>query len=164
MKKRLMLLLCVPFLLASCSNKNAEPTNNNQTQQTGENTGNTDNQSGDNGGSSGNQSGNSQSGENGGNSGNQGGNTEARTFSDISIEGYTASFKINEEFSIGGLKVFALYSNGEKEEVTDYTVDSSKYNKQVSGDYEIVITYSGKSKTYNVSVTTDGKTVEFPFV
>ena len=163
MKKRLMLLLCVPFLLASCGEQAVEPQNNNPTQQTGENTGNTGNQ-GDNTQTSGNTgstedpNGNTQTG---GNAGNQGNNTEVKTVSDILIEGYKNSFKINQEFSTDGLKVFALYSTGDKEEVTDYTVDSSKYNKQVSGDYEIVITYSGKSKTYNVNVSGE---MELPFV
>ena len=56
-------------------------------------------------------------------------------------------YAYQETFTTEGLTVTAYYSDGSKEALTsnDFTVDSSKYDSENRGDYEIVVKYS---KTY----------------
>lgn len=131
-KKYLLVFLAIPFLVA-CSNKanDNNQTNNNNNQQ--------------------------QVDDNNGNNNND----NEKVLSSIELEGYKTTFENGEDFSVGELKVYAVYTNGEKTLVTDYTVDSSKYDKSQNGEYEIVISYSNIKKSYTVEV---GKQKEFPFV
>ncbi len=72
----------------------------------------------------------------------------------LSVSGMKTSFEYGEEFSTEGLVVTAKYSDDTTETVaaTDYTVDSSSYQKDAAGAYTIWV-ISGKLKArYNVTV------------
>lgn len=73
---------------------------------------------------------------------------------DINLSNYKTSFINGEEFSKGDLVVNASYSNGTTKNITEseYTLDSSSYNKNVAGDYTITVTALGFTKTYKVTV------------
>lgn len=137
-KKYLLALLAIPFLVA-CSNKTTtnDETNNNNNNNQQQVDDNSQNNNGNNN------------------------NDNEKVLSSLELEGYKAKFDNGEDFSVGELKVYAVYSNGDKTLVTDYTVDSSKYDKSQDGDYEIVISYSNIKKSYTVAV---GKQLELPFV
>ena len=70
----------------------------------------------------------------------------------ISATGAKIEFAYNEDFSSNGLVVKAQYSDGSEEEISDYTIDSSAYNKTVAGTYSISVNYNGKSASYDVVV------------
>jgi len=73
---------------------------------------------------------------------------------DITISGYTTSFKNGEEFSTGSLVVKANMSDTTTKTLTtnEYIVDSSKYQQNIAGTYTIPVTAFGFTKTYNVTV------------
>ena len=72
----------------------------------------------------------------------------------LTLSGYTSSFNNGTAFSTGSLVVKANMSDGSTKTLTssDYTVDSSKYNKNVQGTYTITVKYGTVTATYNVTV------------
>ena len=70
----------------------------------------------------------------------------------ITASGAKNSFAYNEEFVSTGLVVKAVYEDGSEEEVTDYAINSTSYNKAVAGSYTIAVSYNGKSANYTVVV------------
>ena len=80
----------------------------------------------------------------------------------ISVSGGTRSFAFGKAFNTTGLKVIAKYENNSTKTVTSSAViDSSSYNKDVTGDYLINVSYTEneitKSTTYTVTVKEDNK-------
>lgn len=71
----------------------------------------------------------------------------------IEASGYKTSFKIGDTFSFGGT-VTAHYNNGTTADVTS-SASFSGYNMSTSGNQTVTVTYSGKSTTYQISVTDD---------
>ena len=68
------------------------------------------------------------------------------------------AYKLGEELDLTGLAVSAYYGGSRVAiQPGQYTVDTSKYNKNVAGTYEIVVTYGEFSKTFNVSVAEENK-------
>lgn len=78
-----------------------------------------------------------------------------RTVKELEIATYptTTTFVKDTAFDKAGLKINAVYDSGEKEEVTDYVVDSSAYDKTSVGEY-----------TIKVNATVDGKALNTSFV
>jgi len=75
----------------------------------------------------------------------------------ISVSGGTKKFLKGRDFNTNGLSVLLDYENGRQDSLTSdkYTVDSSKFNKDVAGTYEISISYKENpeyKQTYNVAV------------
>ncbi len=72
----------------------------------------------------------------------------------LSISGQKTTFTNGEEFSTGNLVVTATMSNNTSKTLTaqEYVVDSSAYNKNTQGSYNITITALGKTAFYSVTV------------
>ena len=75
----------------------------------------------------------------------------------ISLSGsYRKMFSVGEQFNYAGLIVTAHYSDGSSEEVTGYTVDSSKVNTNATGSYPVDVRYNENGvnvrKRYTVRV------------
>ena len=85
------------------------------------------------------------------------------TLISLELSGYKSEFKNGEEFSIGDLVVMGIYSDSSKKEITDYEIDSSKFNKDIAGSYQIVVKKSGISLSYNVTVIKSGE-MDLPVV
>ena len=88
---------------------------------------------------------------------------EEVTLISLELSGYKSEFKNGEEFSIGDLVVMGIYSDSSKKEITDYEIDSSKFNKDIAGSYQIVVKKSGISLSYNVTVIKSGE-MDLPLV
>jgi hypothetical protein len=78
--------------------------------------------------------------------------TEVQTTLDsISVKDAKNKFSVGDEFASTGLKVTATYSDKTTKDVTSKAqIDSSKVNKNQAGTYQIIVSYEGKSATYNV--------------
>ncbi len=76
---------------------------------------------------------------------------EAPTLEEIKVSGATLNFTVGTEFTTEGMAVKAIYSDNSVREVSDYTLDSSAINVNAEGEYEVVITYGGKSVTLKVT-------------
>lgn len=63
-------------------------------------------------------------------------------------------YKIGEEFSIDGLQIFAVYSDGTKKQisVTDCTVSVPKNFSKNAGKKTVTVNYKGKTFSYEVKV------------
>ena len=74
------------------------------------------------------------------------------------MENYKSQFYKGEEFSVGNLKVTCEYENGDKVilQSSDYTVDSSLYNKNVIDSYKIKVTFKTCQNEYTVNVVEKG--------
>jgi hypothetical protein len=60
----------------------------------------------------------------------------------LECEGGKREYNLNEDFSSAGLKVTAIYSDGQSKDVTDKAViDSSRFDKTYRGQYEISVSY-----------------------
>ncbi len=74
----------------------------------------------------------------------------------LGLSDMTIDFDYGEDFSFDELKVTVSYSDGSSSEAdrTEYIVDSSDYDKTVSGTYEITVKLKGSkiSESYNVKV------------
>ncbi len=81
---------------------------------------------------------------------------EPNVLKSISLENYKTEFAYGEEFSVGDLVVTGTYKDGTTKTVTDYSVDSSTYNKTSTGKYTITIQYTEENavfeKSYKVTV------------
>ncbi len=79
-----------------------------------------------------------------------------KELSSISLSGQKSDFVIGEDFSVGDLVVTANYANGDKATVTGYSVDSSKVNMEVAGNYTVTVSYTEgeitKSQDYGIVV------------
>ena len=80
---------------------------------------------------------------------------EAPTLENIEVEGGKTSFEVGEEFSYADLVVKAEYSDFSLLPVTDYTVELVG-DINVAGEYEVVVTYQGKTSTYKVTYVAAG--------
>ena len=73
----------------------------------------------------------------------------------ISLNGYKSEFEHEEEFSFGGT-VEAVYADGTQQLLTEeeYEIDSTAYDANVSGDYNIIVSMVGTefTETYTVTV------------
>ena len=74
------------------------------------------------------------------------------TLVSISVSGAKSEFEYNENFSATGVVVIAQYSDNSAVTITDYTVDSSAYDKTTAGTYTITVSHNGMSASYNVLV------------
>ena len=70
---------------------------------------------------------------------------------EIKVSGLNVNYTVGTEFSLEGLVVNAYFSDNSVIPVTGYTVDSSVVNINAEGEYEIVISYEGKSVTVKVT-------------
>ena len=60
----------------------------------------------------------------------------------LDISGYVSEYEIGEELNISDLKAFAHYEDNTTKDVTEaIEIDTSKYNKEKDGTYEIIISY-----------------------
>ena len=77
-----------------------------------------------------------------------------KTLSGITVDAPAkTAYKNGEELDLTGLVVTGYYGGSRVIIQSDaYKVDASKYNKNVAGTYEIVVSYGGFSKSFNVSV------------
>ncbi len=73
------------------------------------------------------------------------------TLNEIKVSGLNVNYTVGTELSLEGLVVNAYYSDNSIIPVTGYTVDSSAVNINAEGEYEIVISYEGKSVTVKVT-------------
>ncbi|MBQ8533659.1 MAG: bacterial Ig-like domain-containing protein, partial [Clostridia bacterium] len=73
---------------------------------------------------------------------------------DLRLENAKVDFATGEPFSVGNLKVTAIYDDGSTVEVAadGYTVDSSAVNTTADGFYTVTITHAGVDKSYEVTV------------
>lgn len=76
---------------------------------------------------------------------------EAPALNEIKASGMTVNFTVGTEFTTEGLVVKALYSDNSILFPTDYTVDASAVDASAEGEYEVVISYGGKSVTVTVT-------------
>ncbi len=60
------------------------------------------------------------------------------------------SYVIGQDLSDSGMIVHAVYSNGSKNVINDYSV--SGYNSREAGEQEVTVTYNGFSDSFNVDV------------
>ena len=72
----------------------------------------------------------------------------------LALAGQKTSFKLGDAFSVGNLVVTATYGDAAatQEVVTEYGVDSSKFDSSKAGSYEITISFEGAVAKYNVTV------------
>ncbi len=67
-------------------------------------------------------------------------------------------FMVGWDFVFYGT-VNATYEDGRTEKTTNYTVDASKYNKNVAGEYDVVFTSNGTTGTLKVRVLAESAEV-----
>lgn len=70
----------------------------------------------------------------------------------IEVKGAQTQFAYGEEFSFAGA-VMKKFADGSTMVITDYTLDSSAYNKDEAGKYEIKITYGSFETKYVAKVS-----------
>ena len=74
----------------------------------------------------------------------------------INTESVKVSYVLGEEFDSTGLVVTANYSDNTNKQVTNYTIDSSSFDKDRVGTYRILVSYSEDGiddvKVFNVTV------------
>lgn len=71
----------------------------------------------------------------------------------LEIENARVDFKIGDEFETGeDFAVFAVYSNGTRENVTSEALvaPEKNFNKDVYGDYQVIVSWGGKKEIYTV--------------
>ncbi len=73
----------------------------------------------------------------------------------LAVEGYREDFFVGDEFETGvDFKAYAVYSNGERVDVTDSVTVTKEVgmDMDVAGDYMITVNYEGKKTVYTVYV------------
>ena len=76
---------------------------------------------------------------------------EAPALNEIKASGMTVNYEVGTEISLEGLVIKAIYSDNSVLSVIDYTVDTSAVKVNEAGEYEVVITYGGKTVTVKVT-------------
>ena len=76
---------------------------------------------------------------------------EAPTLSEIKVSGMNVNYVLGDDVSLEGLEVKAIYSDHSVLAVSDYTVDTSAVNKNAEGEYEVVISFGGKTAVVKVT-------------
>ena len=74
----------------------------------------------------------------------------------LSVENAKINFKIGDEFEYGDeFKVYALYDNGTKEDVTDKAniTKEAGFDMNTAGDYQLTVSYGGKKEVYTIYVS-----------
>lgn len=77
----------------------------------------------------------------------------------LSLSGQNTQFVLGEDFSAEGLQVVVTQSDDTTyiAEENSYTVDSSAYNKDAEGDYEIVVVLNGTEISASYTVTVEAE-------
>lgn len=70
----------------------------------------------------------------------------------LRLSGMKTSFAFGEAFSSEGMTVKIVYSDKTEKVTEDFSVDSSKYNADAAGTYEIAVSAGGLSRRYSVVV------------
>ena len=76
---------------------------------------------------------------------------ETPTLDEIKASGATLNYVLGTEFTSEGLVVKAIYSDNSVREVSDYTLDASAINVNAEGEYEVTVSYGGKSVVLKVT-------------
>ena len=76
---------------------------------------------------------------------------EAPTLEEIKASGATLNYVLGTEFTSEGLVVKAIYSDNSVREVSGYTLDASAINVNAEGEYEVTVSYGGKSVVLKVT-------------
>lgn len=75
------------------------------------------------------------------------------TLSSISLSGdYQVSFEQGDVFNHDGMTVTAIYSDASEEDVTSEATFTG-YDMAIAGEYEVTVSYGGKTAKYNITVT-----------
>jgi hypothetical protein len=74
------------------------------------------------------------------------------SITEIEVEGQNLYFDCGMEFSFGSGVVKKVYSDGIKVVTRDYQIDSSNYDKDRAGEYEIFVICGDNQAVYTVSV------------
>lgn len=84
--------------------------------------------------------------------------TVEATVSSISVSGAKTEFKVGDEWSVGNLVVSATMSDGTTKNVTaEATVTHTAVNLNAAGTYTVVVSYSGKTTNYSVTVVAENR-------
>ena len=75
----------------------------------------------------------------------------AAELNELKASGMNLNYVVGDELSLEGLVLKAIYSDNSILIAQGYTVDSSAVNKDAEGEYEVVISYGGKSVTLTVT-------------
>ena len=59
---------------------------------------------------------------------------------------------IGEELNLDGIEVTAFYSDNTSEAVTGYVVNTGEFNNSEANEYDLTVTYQGKTATFRVIV------------
>lgn len=80
----------------------------------------------------------------------------------VTATGMKTEYSYQEELDLSGLEVTAYYKDGTSKalESSDYTVDSTAFNSNMRGNYEIAINYS---ETYTAGTASDSSSVKTCF-
>jgi len=72
----------------------------------------------------------------------------------LNLKDYRTDFTLGDEFSTGNIKAEIEYADEQKEtlKAEDLEIDSSAYNKNAVGSYEIKVTAKGLTSAYEVTV------------
>ena len=76
---------------------------------------------------------------------------EAPELEEIKVSGATLNYTVGNAFTTEGMTVQAIYSDNSVRSITDYVIDSSAVDANAEGEYEVIITYGGKSATLKVT-------------
>ena len=76
---------------------------------------------------------------------------EAPELEEIKVSGATLNYTVGNAFTTEGMTVQAIYSDNSVRSITDYAIDSSAVDANAEGEYEVIITYGGKSATLKVT-------------
>lgn len=79
----------------------------------------------------------------------------AKGTSDLSLSGYTSTYKVGDTFSTAGLKVEAVSGDKTIDVTSDAQIDSSGVNMAEPGVYAVIVSYDGIIRTYYVTVSLD---------
>ncbi len=97
-------------------------------------------------------------GQTGGNSSSSTGTSsepsQQETYTDLTLSGYNDEFEYGTSFTVGDLCVVATLSDGTTKTLDsgEYNVDSTSFNSTQAGEYTIMISAGGVTKSYTVTV------------